>query len=199
MRARPDSAREGRTPAALERIEAAYRGIRRGLGTWKGPADYGAFPVDPYSHTPSFAGAQQPGMTGQVKEDLISRFAELGASVKGGRLRFAPSIAIRCEALGEAREFRYIDASREPRSLRLDSGCIAFTICQVPVVVHRGERDEEPSVLVSRADRTVSITAGLELGAAESRGIFGRDLSISRLDVRLGASYHGRRGTDDGE
>ncbi len=38
---------------------------------------YGAIPTDPYSHTPGFAGAQQPGMTGPVKED-ICRLGELG-------------------------------------------------------------------------------------------------------------------------
>ena len=45
---------------------------------------YGAFPTDPYSHTPAGKGAQQPGMTGQVKEDVISRFGELGVEVKNG-------------------------------------------------------------------------------------------------------------------
>src|ERR1039458_5021052 len=45
-------------------------------------------PTDPYSHTPSFAGAQQPGMTGQVKEDLIARLGEMGVALEGGRLAF---------------------------------------------------------------------------------------------------------------
>jgi hypothetical protein len=189
----------GAGPAVLGRIESAYREIRSGLGTWKSPADYGAFTVDPYSHTPSFAGAQQPGMTGQVKEDLISRFAELGASVAGGRLRFAPSLAIEREALGEPREFRYVDASGEPRSVRVDQGCIAFTICQVLVVVHRGDPDEEPRLIVTKADGCVETAGGLELGERESRSVFGRDLSIARLDVCLGAAYHGRRGTGNGQ
>ena len=44
------------------------------------PELYGAFPTDPYSHTPGGKGAQQPGMTGQVKEDLL---AALGNSAFG--------------------------------------------------------------------------------------------------------------------
>lgn len=32
------------------------------------------------------AGVQQPGMTGQVKEDIISRFFELGIEVQAGKL-----------------------------------------------------------------------------------------------------------------
>ncbi|MDZ7764140.1 MAG: hypothetical protein U5K00_06890 [Melioribacteraceae bacterium] len=55
-----------------------YYEIKEGIGVHKSPEKYGAFPTDPYSHTPSFAGVQQPGMTGQVKEDFISRIRELG-------------------------------------------------------------------------------------------------------------------------
>ena len=63
-----------------------YYEIRAGIGVNKSPKLYGAFPTDAYSHTPKYAGAQQPGMTGQVKEDIINRWAELGVSVKEGRL-----------------------------------------------------------------------------------------------------------------
>ena len=59
-----------------------YYEIREGLGFNKTPQCYGAFPADPYSHTPSHAGAQQPGMTGQVKEEVITRFGELGVMIR---------------------------------------------------------------------------------------------------------------------
>ena len=48
------------------------------------PPSTAAFPIDPYSHTPAHAGAQQPGLTGQVKEDVIARLRELGVVVDGG-------------------------------------------------------------------------------------------------------------------
>ena len=38
------------------------------------------------------AGVQQPGMTGQVKEDIISRWFELGVSVRDGQITFAPTM-----------------------------------------------------------------------------------------------------------
>ena len=41
--------------------------INEGIGVHKSPELYGAFPTDPYSHTPGGKGAQQPGMTGQGK------------------------------------------------------------------------------------------------------------------------------------
>ncbi|MGK2927519.1 MAG: hypothetical protein ACSLE2_18050, partial [Lysobacterales bacterium] len=75
--------------------------VREGLGLHATPARYGAFPLDPYSHTPGFAGAQQPGMTGQVKEDIISRFSELGISVNAGEIAFEPVTLKRGEFLCE--------------------------------------------------------------------------------------------------
>ena len=66
--------------------------INAGIGAHKSPKLYGAFPTDPYSHTPAGRGAQQPGMTGQVKEDILCRFGELGYYVKKGCLGFYPDI-----------------------------------------------------------------------------------------------------------
>ncbi|MEE0951531.1 MAG: hypothetical protein U0L62_04905 [Paludibacteraceae bacterium] len=78
--------------AVPERLKTHYLAIREGIGSHKQPAEYGSFPFDPYSHTPSMAGVQQPGMTGQVKEDIISRFMELGVTVREGVLTFRPQI-----------------------------------------------------------------------------------------------------------
>ena len=73
----------GDPPAA--RLAALYYDVRAGLGFNKTPAVYGAFPTDPYSHTPGHSGAQQPGMTGQVKEEILTRLrfsrAEIDATV----------------------------------------------------------------------------------------------------------------------
>ena len=76
----------------LSRLKKHYSEIREGIGAHKKPDEYGAFPFDPYSHTPSMAGVQQPGMTGQVKEDIISRWFELGVSVHDGQITFHPTM-----------------------------------------------------------------------------------------------------------
>ena len=170
---------------ALARLESAYREIREGLGAHKDPAVYGAFPTDPYSHTPSFIGVQQPGMTGQVKEDLISRLAELGAQVEAGRLRFAPSFAAKDEVLREEREFRYVDANGSDRSARIEVGCYAFTICQVLVVVHRFASGDA-RVEVTRADGNVEAVQGSVLDDATSACVFDRSGQVLRLDVFFG-------------
>ena len=79
-------------PAAVQkRLADRYHAIRAGVaGLGKSPAVYGAFPLDPYSHTPAHAGAQQPGMTGEVKEEILTRLGELGVRVREGRIQFRP-------------------------------------------------------------------------------------------------------------
>jgi hypothetical protein len=122
-------------------------------------------------------------MTGQVKEDLISRFGELGASVECGRLSFRPSFAARDEFLLEPREFRYVDASGKEETALIGKGCYAFTICQVLVVAHRGSGDIAQRIEIDRPDGSKAVVRGLELDEAESAGIFGRSLAARRLDL----------------
>jgi hypothetical protein len=74
-----------RQASELPALQAHYRRVRNGLGYRKSAADYGAFPADPYSHTPGEGGAQQPGMTGQVKEEILTRWGELGLRCKTAR------------------------------------------------------------------------------------------------------------------
>ena len=73
-----DARSKGESTELVSGLAAAYRRIRDGLGFRKNPAEFGAIPLDCYSHTPAHSGAQQPGMTGQVKEQVITRFGELG-------------------------------------------------------------------------------------------------------------------------
>jgi hypothetical protein len=80
----------GSSAGELKELIYYYHKVKEGIGVHKNPKNYGAFPTDPYSHTPSMMGAQQPGMTGQVKEDILSRFNELGLLVKDGEIKILP-------------------------------------------------------------------------------------------------------------
>jgi len=92
----------------LGALKAHYRRVRDGLGYRKSAAAYGAFPADPYSHTPGEGGAQQPGMTGQVKEEILTRWGELGLRVQAGRVRFDPQLLDAAElAAGAALTFTW--------------------------------------------------------------------------------------------
>ena len=93
--------------SSLSRLIKQYAEIREGIGSHKNPREYGAFPFDPYSHTPTMAGAQQPGMTGQVKEDIISRWFELGVTVRDGQLSFAPTMLTDADFVNGELHFTY--------------------------------------------------------------------------------------------
>ncbi len=80
--------------ATLEELKKYYYSIKEGIGLYKTPEQYGAFTTDPYSHTPSMMGAQQPGLTGQVKEDILSRFNELGLMVEKGEIKINPVLLL---------------------------------------------------------------------------------------------------------
>ena len=152
-----------------------------GIGAHKSPELYGAFPTDPYSHTPGGKGAQQPGMTGQVKEDLISRFGELGVHVTGGQLSFIPKILRTVEFLSEAKTFNYIALNNKQEQIDLQAGSLAFTYCQVPVVYRLGET---PSITVITESST-STVEGSALGKEWTNELFQRTGKVVRLEVTV--------------
>ena len=101
----------GEDEATLERLGDAYYRVRAGLSSDKTPQQYGAFPMDPYSHSPGHMGAQQPGMTGQVKEEVLTRWGELGLRVEAGALKFDPALLRRREFLDVERPWTFVDAT----------------------------------------------------------------------------------------
>jgi hypothetical protein len=176
------AADEGTDPGLLGQLAAHYYEIRAGIGLNKDPDVFGAFPTDPYSHTPANRGAQQPGMTGQVKEDIIARWGELGILVRQGAIRFHPILLRKEEFLSKAREFVFLDIHGEQIKLDLKAGSLGFTYCQVPVIYHLSE---EPSMVLHHRDGTSRSLPGLVLDRETSRHIFERSGTWVRLEVWL--------------
>jgi hypothetical protein len=175
----------GASPAILEQLAAYYRDIRAGIGDTKSPEVYGAFPMDPYSHTPGHTGARQPGLTGQVKEDILCRWGELGVFVRGGQLWFRPLLLRRSEFLATPGEFNYWDVSGKPRRLRLKAGSLAFTYCQTPIIYQLGRED---SLTLWYADGSQRAQDSLQLDLQTSRSVFERSGRIDRIVVSLSRS-----------
>ena len=146
--------RHGADAATLQGLAAAYYDIRAGIGFNKSPGVYGAFPTDPYSHTPKGQGAKQPGMTGQVKEEILTRFGELGLRVEDGTITFDPVLLRPEEFLPAPAQFDYIDLAGHPRTLDLPAGTLAFTYCQVPVVLACGSEPGIEILLCGRPPRS---------------------------------------------
>lgn len=118
----------------IEGLRNHYYAIKAGIGFDKKPQLYGAFPIDAYSHTPGGAGVKQPGLTGQVKEDVISRMVELGVRVRDGAIFFEPVLLNPEELLFQPECFEFYNLAGEYTNIGLQQGQLAFTFCQVPVV-----------------------------------------------------------------
>jgi hypothetical protein len=176
------AAESGEPARTVQALKAAYSEIRKGLGFNKSPALYGAFPTDPYSHTPAGQGAKQPGMTGQVKEEILSRLAELGLSVEHGAISFDPVLLDKSEFLDRPAEFVYLDVNGRKQELALPAGSLAYTFCQVPVV-YRPAAEEKLEVRFS--DGGTREISGHVLEADLSRHVFHRDGRIASVMVFL--------------
>ncbi len=171
------------SPEVTGRLLDHYYEIEAGIGLHKSPALYGAFPTDPYSHTPAHRGAQQPGMTGQVKEDILTRFGELGVCVAGEQLGFFPRLLRKEEFLSEPRQFEFISIHGQKESIPLEKGQLAFTFCQVPVLYAGGG---EEKIIVHYHGGAAQEVAGHTLPRQVSEMIFKRSGGIVRLEVQVG-------------
>lgn len=159
-----------------------YYEINAGVGVHKPPQLYGAFPTDPYSHTPSNKGAQQPGMTGQVKEDILSRFGELGVFVKEGCLYFNPCLLRKDEFTKQDRQFHYVTVTGEHKIFAPLVGSLCFTYCQVPIVYRLSDANY---LEIERKDGVITKSETLHLDTVTSNHIFSRTDEIKFITVYI--------------
>ncbi|KQK24594.1 hypothetical protein AR438_15515 [Chryseobacterium aquaticum] len=173
---------ENASPETVGRLLEHFYEINAGIGVHKSPELYGAFPTDAYSHTPFGKGAQQPGMTGQVKEDLLSRFGELGIVVKDGQLQFKPDLLRKEEFLTEEKIIGYFDVKSNASSLKLPENALFFTKCEVPVIY---EISENESVEIFNEQCEAKIENSLTINREDSENIFKRNGKISLIKVKI--------------
>ena len=160
--------------------------INEGIGVHKSPELYGAFPTDPYSHTPGGKGAQQPGMTGQVKEDVISRFGELGVFVKHGKLYFNPCLLRKEEFVSKETNFEFLSISKENDSIKIPINALAFTYCQVPIVYNISDKD---SLKVTFSDGKSKIIDSLMIDSETSDKIFKRTGEVIQIQAYINSLH----------
>ncbi len=166
----------------VSEVKRLYQEIKEGIGVHKNPAAYGAFPTDAYSHTPGFAGVQQPGLTGQVKEDIISRWGELGISIKDTRLSFNPLLVNPVEYIQEEREARYYDIAGYKQSLLLNEKSLFFTFCGVPVIY---ENNGGQGVTVYKKKESPRKFQSFELPTLWANEVFQRNGAIEKILVEF--------------
>lgn len=147
----------------LATLKQLYYDIQEGIGAHKAPQEYGSFPFDAYSHTPQGAGVQQPGMTGQVKEDILSRFFSLGVQPEEGALHFMPYML-------------------QPQEFAAD-GTLRFTYCGLPVTYHRTTQAKGITLSTMQGE-TITLPDHC-IPAHIAQHIFNRDNYIQQITVNL--------------
>ena len=156
----------GESNDSLSKLREHYFEVKKGIGAHKQPQEYGSFPFDPYSHTPMMAGVQQPGMTGQVKEDIISRFMELGIRVENGMITIQP-ILLRTE------EFVTTDAAFPE---------LSFSYCSVPFIYRK---DGKTGTEVIFSNGSTEENENYYLTQTVSKLVFGRSKEIASVIVHF--------------
>jgi hypothetical protein len=171
---------EGADEETRNRLGRLYYRVRAGLGFNKTPDEYGAFPTDPYSNTPKHARAQQPGMTGMVKEEVLTRFGELGVRVNEGGVNLEVALLRAREFVASPQTFRFLDVDEHWQELTVPESGLAFTWCQVPFV-YRLDDSAEPAVTVTLDDGSHLTQTGLMLTTELSAELFQRSGRIRQV------------------
>jgi hypothetical protein len=166
----------GADEAIVESLKATYFEVQSGLGYRRSPQQFGAFPAEPYSHSPGHAGAQQPGLTGQVKEGILCRMGELGVDFTDGKLRFHPQLL-------RAAEFDGLQSGLEHPPL--PKGTIQFTLARTPVSYHLQNDLETPSAEIHFNDGTSKKAPYGILDVETTAEITRQTGSIKKIEVSI--------------
>ena len=119
-------------------------------------------------------------MTGQVKEDVLSRIGELGVFVKDGKINFNPRLLRASEFVQTAKKFHYTTISKEHTTIDVEKGSLCFTYCQVPVI-YKLANEEGLEVVDMQGSRTK--LKGLSLDNNTSEKVFERTGEINQIIV----------------
>ena len=168
----------GSDKAVVGRLIEHFYEIRAGIGLNKSPGLYGAFPTDAYSHTPRNAGAQQPGLTGQVKEDILNRWAVLGIQVRDGQIFIHPFFLHREELLSKDEDLSYVGVDGAFHRITVQAGEMAFTYCGT---LFRYAYGKTPKVEITLHSNEVITSQELKLSHDLSASIFGRKGQVKQV------------------
>ena len=179
-----DKARKEKGSTAVkELLKQKYYEVKKGVGASKPAEDYGAFPMEPYSHTPGNGGVKQPGMTGQVKEDILSRMVEMGLTIENGEIKILPELLREEEFLVEERNFSWIDISGNWRNMTIPPEHLVFTFAQIPFLLKKA--DQNSIEWKTKDERVSAIADTLKIPGLISEKIFRRDGEIEQVIISL--------------
>jgi hypothetical protein len=171
----------------VKKIGHLYYDIREGLSAGKSSEEYGAFPFDPYSHTPAHSGAQQPGMTGLVKEEILTRFGELGCFVRNRKIHFDTGLLRQSEFLDEPKLFSFYNINLEKEELEINKNQLAYTYCQVPIIYTLTDGDPKIEIIINDCTKTQYYSNKIDSHLSNS--IFRRSGKVAQINVLTNADF----------
>jgi hypothetical protein len=121
-------------------------------------------------------------MTGMVKEEVLARLAELGFTIADGCIAFDFLLFNRDELLKDPSIYLYTDIAGQSRQIDLQPGSLAYSVCQVPVILREAK---SPGVIIHRRGGVQQTLTGYRLDAETSRHVFRRDGEVEQLEVFL--------------
>lgn len=158
--------KNGADKSTIEELTNEYYKVRSGIGFNKEAEIYGAFPADPYSHTPNGQGAKQPGMTGQVKEEVLTRWGELGLDIIDGCACFNPKILKKSEFF--------------------DNGQLHFTWCKTKITYKLIQNAAKTlKISVNGTPRDYEVKQGAFLTKEETNDLFARNEKLCKIEVEI--------------
>ena len=128
------------------------------------------------------AGVQQPGMTGQVKEDLLSRLMELGVKISNGCIVIDPVLLTNDEFLTDVAFARATPYALKYPHVEFGSNVLAFSFCNVPFVYTIGGTN---GVKVTLTSGEVVVSGLMELSEKLSQDIFARNGNVEKVEVTI--------------
>jgi hypothetical protein len=120
-------------------------------------------------------------MTGQVKEQVLTRFGELGIDVRDGRIHVDPRLLPEHELTGSPLP-ALAGSDVEEVLGAVTPGSLAFTFCQVPVHLREGR---EAAIELIGHDGRREVVKGSRLDRQRSSAIFGRGGRYRRLEITV--------------
>ena len=121
-------------------------------------------------------------MTGQVKEEILTRFGELGCRVIDEKLFFDPCLLNRDEFLSKSALFEFYDIYQKKRKIEIKKNQIGFTYCQVPIIYTLFHQPQARIRLILD-DKSGIELIGNKLTKIQSRNIFNRNGKINQINV----------------
>jgi len=114
-----------------------------------------------------------------VKEEIITRQAELGLFIKEGQIHFIDILVDDREYLTTEDFLEYYDFDENRREIKLEKGSYAFTFCQVPIIVSRGKE----KVVINKLKGEGFQSDNLVLSKEDSLSVFNKTGEIQKIKV----------------